>query len=409
VRSSNACETDSCAEHNRRVAAFALELGTSLGLNTEELKLLRDAAECHDVPAALLDSRGMARLLADVAGVPAEVAERRLAPVSGELLEVVDAFQRGAASLETRRYVEILEMAEALDQEIEAEPYDVVSHGDDGNVNPYSCAAMRNLQRVSPDELRCVADRLPVFPAAAMRALMKLARPNVELDDLERIAASDPVLAGRVLSTANSARFAAQSEIRTLSQAIGYVGTSVARNVLLSAVIRPLFKSHTMRPVWKHSLECAEVASRIAALTGVVTPPEAFLAGLVHDVGMLAISILNPEATARCRRLVEHGCPQRVTESVVCGTDHAEAGAQILHAWKFPADVCDGVRWHHTPERSSEPQSAILYVTEFWTCSEEDLPSVARLSTAMARIGLTHEKLATVPCSRLLDEEFTAA
>ena len=409
MRTSTTCDTDSCAEHNRRVAAFALEIGTSLGLSNDELKLLNEAAEFHDVPAALLDAHGMARLLEDVTGVPAAEAEQRLLPVSGELLDVVDAFQRGRASLATRRYVEILEMAEALDQQIESEPYALSPSSDAEDSNPYSCAAVQSLQRVSADELKSIAQRLPVFPAAAMRALMTLVRPNVENADLERIGSSDPVLAGRLLSTANSARFGARSEIRTLTQAIGYIGSSVARNVLLAAVVKPLFKSRAMKEVWKHSLECADVASRMAKLTGTITPGEAFLGGLIHDIGMLAISVLNPEATARCRRLVEHGCPQRVTEAVVCGTDHADAGEQILRVWNFPADIVDGVRWHHAPERSHEPLSAILYITEFWTCSEEDLPSLARLNMAMSRIGLTHENLATIPCSRMLEEEFSAA
>jgi HD-like signal output (HDOD) protein len=106
---------------------------------------------------------------------------------------------------------------------------------------------------------------------------------------------------------------------------------------------------------------------------------------------------------------VEHGCPQRVTEAVVCGADHAEAGEEILRAWQFPGDFVTAVRWHHAPERSKDPLSAILYITEFWTCSEEDLPSVARLNVAMSRIRLTHEQLATVPCSRGLAEAFAAA
>jgi HD-like signal output (HDOD) protein len=299
-------------------------------------------------------------------------------------------------------------MAEALDQQLEAEPY-ALGPESSGAANPFSCAAAKNLQRVSTEELRRIAERLPVFPAAALRGLLTLVRPDVDNTQLERIAASDPVLAGRLLATANSARFSARAEIRSLTQAIGYVGTTVARNVLLAALVRPLFRSHGMKALWKHSLEVAEVASRIAALVHALQPPEAFLAGLTHDIGGLAMSVLNPEASARCCRLIDHGCPRRVTEAVVCGADHAQAGEHVLSAWNFPADIVRGVRWHHAPECSDEPLSAILYVSEFWTCSEEDLPSVARLHAAMSRIGLTHERLATIPCSRLAEDDINAA
>ncbi|HET8549029.1 MAG TPA: HDOD domain-containing protein [Bryobacteraceae bacterium] len=400
---------DSCAEHKRRVTAFALELGSSLGFHRRELDLLRDAVEYHEVPAALLQPPGMARLLADITGVDAARAERELSPLRSDLVEIVDAFQRGAGGLETRRYVEVLEMAEALDQQLESEPYAAVTAENPDERDPYSCAAVQNLQRASREELARVAGRLPVFPTAAVRALLTLIRADVDDARIERIAASDPVLAGKLLSTANSARFGARAEIKTLAHAIHYVGTTVARDVLLAAVLKPLFRSRAMKPAWKHSLESAEVAARIAELTGVATRGEALLAGLTHDIGTLAMSVLNPDATARCRRLVAHGCPQRVTEAVVCGADHAEAGEEILRAWKFPPELVLAVRWHHAPERSDDVLSAVLYVTEFWTCSEEDLPSVARLHLAMSRIGLTHAQLEKVPCSRALAEAFPAA
>jgi HD-like signal output (HDOD) protein len=287
--------------------------------------------------------------------------------------------------------MEILWVADALDEHFEVEPYaEGVESGDEPSLHTI---ALEHLRAASLEELRRIVPALPVFPSAALKAITELVRPDVENSALERLAKSDPVMAGRIVSTANSALFAPRSHIRNLAQAISYIGPSLARHILLAAALRPAYSRPGLRPVWQHALECADVAGIIAERTNAVLPAEAVLAGLTHDIGLLALSMLGREAQDRCARLVEKGCPSRTSETVVYGFDHAEAGAEVLSAWNFPLDLIEGVRHHHIPEQSDSPLGSVLYLAEFCCTPDEDLPSAARLQLASSRIGIKVEEI----------------
>ena len=95
------------------------------------------------------------------------------------------------------------------------------------------------------------------------------------------------------------------------------------------------------------------------------------------------------ELNSSLDRLIVKGCESAVAEVVVCGFDHAEAGADVLRYWQFSEELVTAVRYHHLPDRTSSRMSALLYLTEFWTDSEEDIPLNARLDLAFERVGIS--------------------
>jgi HD-like signal output (HDOD) protein len=95
------------------------------------------------------------------------------------------------------------------------------------------------------------------------------------------------------------------------------------------------------------------------------------------------------ELNSSLDRLIVKGCESAVAEVVVCGFDHAEAGADVLRHWQFSDELITAVRFHHLPDRTQSRMAALLYLTEFWTDSEEDIPSNARLDLAFERVGIT--------------------
>ena len=135
------------------------------------------------------------------------------------------------------------------------------------------------------------------------------------------------------------------------------------------------------------------MTEQLAKISRKVDPSEAFLAGLLHDVGKLAIALLPSELNSSLDRLMIKGCQPAVAEVVVCGFDHAEAGADILRHWKFTDELIAAIRFHHTPERTSSAMAAILYLTEYWTDAEEDIPSNARLEAAFEKAGVKQSDL----------------
>ena len=115
---------------------------------------------------------------------------------------------------------------------------------------------------------------------------------------------------------------------------------------------------------------------------------EAYLAGLVHDVGRIALLAMRLYDSARLQGLLHGGCPQVYAEKLLLRTDHAALGAQIAAEWRLPETMVTAIRHHHRPERAENPLAHLLYVAEYLTGAEEDLPSASRLETSLNGIGL---------------------
>ncbi|MCW5983373.1 MAG: HDOD domain-containing protein [Bryobacteraceae bacterium] len=382
--------------HAVRVGAIAAELGAAMGFDDAAQRRLQTAGRHHDCAMELYTQAAFARLSADVLGRPLTEPPRLVDP---RTFAVLRAFVDPRwTTEENAREVEILRIADAIDNEREFEPY----AEDEEEDSSEAAAGVAKLRCASRAELRRIAPRLPVFPAAAKRAVLALTRPEVDRDGIEEIASSDPVLAGALVSAANSALYSPRQEIRCLPRAVSHIGCDAAKMVLLAAVLRPVFAIAALRPQWRHAVEAADAARQLAAETGAVQPDEALLAALVHDIGVLAVSLANPAARLRCDRLIGAGCPRRAAEWLSCGFDHAEASAVILDGWKFPRAIIEGVRRHHAPERSDSELAALLYLVEFWTCSDEDIPSTARLTAAARRIGTTEGDIIEMKAERRL-------
>ena len=120
----------------------------------------------------------------------------------------------------------------------------------------------------------------------------------------------------------------------------------------------------------------------------------------MHDVGRLAISLLPHDINGTCEYLTAKGCEATIAELVLLGFDHAEAGAEVLKIWNFAPDMVDAVRYHHTPDQAKSGLAAVLYLSEFWSAADEDLPSNSVLQAALKQVGLSHEKMEAGNLSR---------
>lgn len=152
--------------------------------------------------------------------------------------------------------------------------------------------------------------------------------------------------------------------------------------------IAAVFGAARAEGLWRHSLEVAHTAKTIAALSGRAVPDDAFLAGLLHDVGRLAMTYLNAGLAARHEWLIEQQVECVFADLLVCGFDHAAAGAEVLRWWRLPAGIIHAVERHHQPEASEGGLASALSLAEHWSGSQEDLPSLGRIRFALDRLGL---------------------
>jgi putative nucleotidyltransferase with HDIG domain len=377
--------------HCRRVAAWSEEVARALHLPPAETMALSQAALAHHWPD-VMSGPGLCRILDDLG-------------IGGMLLDPNDSRSMADAILlalqnpnsRTGRIGELAAIVEAanwLDESLEYAPYqDVADLAGSDWCHETAPPVIQQLRMATPSDLKKVLPKLPVYPAAAMRLFRLLSNEEINLTALEDVACMDQVIAGRLLEAANSVYYSPRVPIRTVAHAVSFVGTRDASRILLAATIQPLFSSARMRRLWKHALEAGQTAERIAVLTGKVDPAEAFLLGLLHDVGKLAIAHMSPELNDAIERLLNKGCQPATAEMVLCGFDHATASAEVLQRWKFAEELVTAVRDHHQPEKTSSTLAAVLYLTEFWTDSEEDLPSHARLSAALKLSSLTLDSL----------------
>ncbi len=397
----------SLRSHCLRVAAWAQELSRDLKLTAEEERSLEQAALLHHLPLEMLETETVDRITGDLWPRSPKYPAAATTEIPAKVRAILEALRRPPNShrteVRTLAITNVLETADLFDEQLEIAQFEGVAVKDvleNPSADPIVSAALRVLRKSTREDLLALIPSLPVYPEVAVKALAMLAKPEVHLSELEQITKADQVLAGQLLQAANSAFYSPRFPMKTVRDAISYIGIDSARNILSAAAFRPLFKAPKMKKLWLHSIETAQVAERIAEMSSNIVPREAFLAGLVHDVGRLAISLLPPEASTAYERLTANGCEVTLAELVLFGFDHAEAGAKVLEIWRFPGEMVAAVRHHHNPDRMDSDLAALLYVAEFWSAADEDLPSNSILQTAVKKLGLTPEKIGEADLSR---------
>ncbi|MBI3075644.1 MAG: HDOD domain-containing protein [Deltaproteobacteria bacterium] len=192
---------------------------------------------------------------------------------------------------------------------------------------------------------------LPAMPAIAARVMKLLADPMTDAERLRRVISADPALTARVLRIANSAFYGCPREIRTLTTAISVIGFRAIRNLVLGVSAGSLFERAGLAKqlFWDHAVGAAIVSCLIAGQIRRVEREEAFIAGLLHDIGQVLLYHADPD---RYRQVLEavynDGADTVATEDEILGFNHTELGGQVIHKWKLFEDLEMAVRFHHS-------------------------------------------------------------
>ena len=189
------------------------------------------------------------------------------------------------------------------------------------------------------------------LPANASEIMILALDPDVSVTQLARVTSRDQVLAARMLRLANSAYCAPLQEITTISEAVVRLGTASVRNVVLATCMASRLQAGNTygtqgRGLAAHGIGTAFLAQLIARVA-VVNQEEAFLYGLVHDIGKLLVLQLSKE-------YVRGGGKAPAEDEVVQAIEarHAEFGGRVLREWRLPPVIEEPVVFHHRPEES---------------------------------------------------------
>ena len=210
---------------------------------------------------------------------------------------------------------------------------------------------------ITPHELIANLGDLPPLPRVAAEVLRLSADPQATAGDFHRVIALDPALAGQVLRVSNSTAFGLMREVTTLTQAITTLGVSALKSVVLASSARTLYLRGTVgseeRLLWEHALVTAVASRAFAERLGFPQTEEAFVGGLLHDLGKSVLGVKFPERYGPLLRNVyqqNDACLEREREAF--GFDHAMVGEALASQWNLAPGLQAAVRWHHEPIRA---------------------------------------------------------
>lgn len=189
------------------------------------------------------------------------------------------------------------------------------------------------------------------IPAVMQKILKVVEDERASIADLVGVVQLDPALTAKVIATANTASYGFRRNIASLASAAVVLGFKMVKSLAVSVSV---FKCTSRadceypRDLWHHSFEVALGASLLAEKTGMVKKEEAFLAGLIHDLGRAILFQIHGEKYVKVFNAGLEGLLER--EAGIFGADHSQVGAWFVDKYKFPKECVLAVEFHHGPD-----------------------------------------------------------
>ena len=207
---------------------------------------------------------------------------------------------------------------------------------------------------ITPQELIANLGDLPPLPQVASQVLRVSADPDANAEDLRKVISMDQALTSQILKISNSAMFGMMREVTTLTQAIMTLGFSTIKSVVIASSAKNLYHRGTVglqeRLIWEHALVSAMASRAFAKSLRFPRIEEAFIGGLLHDIGKSVMGVKFPERYGALLGMVynEQGACLHM-ELDAFGFDHAMVGEALVNRWNLALSLQAAVRWHHDP------------------------------------------------------------
>ncbi len=198
---------------------------------------------------------------------------------------------------------------------------------------------------------------LPTMPHVASLVMEKVSDPNTTAKQLHQLISQDQALAARVMRIANSPYYGCARNIKRLTDAIVIMGFNSIRSLVMASALHDFFKTFGLaeKLLWEHSLACGSIAKKIASTIRFTKVEEAFLSGLMHDIGKVILNIKLPDKMLTIVQEVYNN--QGVTflqmEQKLFGFNHSHVGKLVVRKWNFAAEIEECIGFHHFPEKAT--------------------------------------------------------
>jgi len=248
------------------------------------------------------------------------------------------------------------------------------------------------------------------LPHLAVQIVGLVNDSKTEADDLVELVRCDPSLVMRLMRTVNSSYYALRDKVGDLKQAVTLLGFEEIRNLALTAHVAPLFSEaaghgqYTRQGLWNHMIATGMVAQLIAKVCGNLSRQEAYLAGLLHDVGLILIDQYLHQRFCQILDELTEETPLCEVEARILGFDHAALGGHMVGKWSLPESLGAATAHHHAPDLYDGPFRQLVgtvSLADYLTQRRGLMPLGAGREPALPaqlvdQIGLTREGVVSV-------------
>jgi putative nucleotidyltransferase with HDIG domain len=229
---------------------------------------------------------------------------------------------------------------------------------------------------------------LPTLPTIVSKMIELVDNPKTSAASLARLISADQSLTARILKIANSAYYGFSREISTVNMAIIVMGFNAVKDMGLSLSVFNLFQdsrstgNFDVARFWEHSIACGIASKIIATRLHHSKAAEAFVAGLLHDIGKVILDqYFHKDFETIMARVAEGTIDFEEAEMAVVGTHHGEIGGWLAEKWRLPEVIVECIRFHHSPALALHEKSlaAIVNFADY-LCHECNLGASGRIN-----------------------------
>jgi HD-like signal output (HDOD) protein len=249
---------------------------------------------------------------------------------------------------------------------------------------------------------------IATLPEVTAKIIATVEDPKSSAQALHKIVSHDPALVTRILKVVNSAFYGLPGQIGSIERAIVLLGLNAVKNIAVAASLGQLFRgaklceSFTAKDLWRHCIAVGVVTRELAKQMKLPMAEEAFLAGMIHDVGILVSLQLWPEQIRTvCERSSQAAAAGETAnfcelERELIGADHQQLGQALAEQWKFP-QTCQLVAGHHHSPNTLGDQSRLLvslvYAADTLCCQSKHGFNLTALHQKLEAGGLEDVKI----------------
>jgi HD-like signal output (HDOD) protein len=214
---------------------------------------------------------------------------------------------------------------------------------------------------------------IATLPEVTARIIKTVEDPKSTAAQLHQIISHDPALVTRILKVVNSAFYGLPGQIGSVERAIVLLGLNAIKNIAVAASLGQLFRgvklteTFSAKDLWTHCIGVGVAARQLAREMKLPIADEAFLAGMIHDIGILVALQTQPEQIRRvCEMVQRDGRDFCATEREVIGVDHQLLGMGLAEMWRFPRSCQLVAGYHHQPQNLGGDRVlvALVYVAD---------------------------------------------